>query len=299
VSQDGLTLTVRRGGDGGGEVPLGAVTEIGRDPAADVTLDDERVSWRHLRLHRRGLRVLVEDLGSTNGTLVNGVRLDAPREVGPGDELTIGGTTLSVGAPGRPSAPRPTPPGAPRVTLTPKARNRRGINLLLVVLILSLAVVALVVVVATRGNGKPYGKGDADAPPGTKRFEVDSRDHVVTPVSYPQTPPVGGDHHPVPQSCTFYDDPIPPEQGVHSLEHGAVWITFRPSLPSAQLDVLEELAEGDDHVLVSAFESLPTPVVASAWGRQLRLEDARDPRLESFVGAFRQGPTAPERTNPC
>ena len=98
MSQDGLTLTVRRGGDGGGEVPLGAVTEIGRDPAADVTLDDARVSWRHVRLHRRGLRVLVEDLGSTNGTFLNERRLEGRAQVRAGDRIRIGTTVMELRA---------------------------------------------------------------------------------------------------------------------------------------------------------------------------------------------------------
>jgi hypothetical protein len=47
------------------------------------------------------------------------------------------------------------------------------------------------------------------------------------------------------------------------------------------------------------MEDLPSPVVASAWGKQLRLDGAGDPRLERFVSAFQQGPQTPEPGAAC
>ena len=93
---------------------------------------------------------------------------------------------------------------------------------------------------------------------------------MTTPVSYPQRPPVGGDHSPIWQNCGFYDDPIANENGVHSLEHGVVWITYRPDLSQDQVNALRRLARNERHILVSPFPGLPAPVVASAWGRQAR-----------------------------
>jgi hypothetical protein len=52
-------------------------------------------------------------------------------------------------------------------------------------------------------------------------------------------------------------------------------------------------------VLVSPYPDLPAPVVASAWGKQLQLDSANDPRLEQFVSAFREGPQTPEPGAPC
>jgi hypothetical protein len=127
-------------------------------------------------------------------------------------------------------------------------------------------------------------------PDGTESFEVTERQHVQTPVSYSQTPPVGGDHAPLWQNCGLYDTPIANENAVHSLEHGAVWITYRPDLPTEQVDSLRELAGRQTYVLVSRNPDLPTSLVASAWGRQLRLESAEDPRLKQFIHAFRYGP---------
>jgi hypothetical protein len=136
-------------------------------------------------------------------------------------------------------------------------------------------------------------------PAGVQAFEVKSRVHVLTPVSYPQTPPVGGNHAPIWQNCGFYDAPIANEHGVHSLEHGAVWITYRPDLPQAQIDSLHRLARSQSFVLVSPYPGLPAPVVASAWGRQARLRSAADPLLGYFIRAFRRGPQTPEPGGLC
>ena len=63
---------------------------VGRAPGCAVRLDDPTVSSLHARLTRRGEQVVVEDLSSRNGTLLNGRRLKAPTELTPGDRLGIG-----------------------------------------------------------------------------------------------------------------------------------------------------------------------------------------------------------------
>lgn len=147
------------------------------------------------------------------------------------------------------------------------------------------------------------GGGDDRPPPpdGVRTFDGLATTHVDGPVEYPQTPPVGGPHAPPPrwQNCGFYSEPVPDEQAVHSLEHGAVWITHDPGLPVAQVDALRELANDESYVLVSPYADLPAPVVASAWGRQLALESATDERLGQFIDAFVGGEQAPEPGAPC
>ena len=122
--------------------------------------------------------------------------------------------------------------------------------------------------------------------------------HVTTEVEYEQTPPVGGDHNPVWLNCGVYDEPVPNELAVHSLEHGAVWITHSPDLPAAEVEQLVDSVP-DDYVVVSPFEGLPSPVVASAWGHQLELDGVDDPRLTEFIREYRQGPQTPEPGAAC
>src|SRR5262249_54270193 len=89
------------------------------------------------------------------------------------------------------------------------------------------------------------------------------------------------------------------EHAVHSLEHGAVWIAYRPDLPLVEIARLQQIARQHTYVLVSPIPELIASVVASAWGHQLRLDSTIDPRLEAFLSAFRLGPPARGRGGPC
>jgi pSer/pThr/pTyr-binding forkhead associated (FHA) protein len=68
---------------------------IGRGSQNDIALDgDDFASARHARVEPRRDGVWVEDIGSTNGTYVNGVRLSRPRRLAPGDVIRVGSTDL-------------------------------------------------------------------------------------------------------------------------------------------------------------------------------------------------------------
>lgn len=112
-------------------------------------------------------------------------------------------------------------------------------------------------------------------------------------------PPVGGDHDPVWQNCGIYAEPVGTGNAIHSLEHGAVWVTYRPGLPAEQLDVLTDLARGKPYMLLSPFPDLKSPVVLTAWGVQLELDDASDPRAATFVEKYLQGEQTPEPGAAC
>jgi hypothetical protein len=161
--------------------------------------------------------------------------------------------------------------------------------------------VALAVSGGSGGGGSSATTSSVVAPDMTdvKTFTGLSRSHVQGRVVYAQTPPVGGDHAPVWQNCGYYAEAVPAERGVHSMEHGAVWLTYRPDLAADQIAVLRRLAQRQGYVLVSPFPGLPTPVVASAWGLQLQLPSATDARLAEFVRLYRQGPQTPEPGAAC
>ncbi|WP_284536905.1 DUF3105 domain-containing protein [Nocardioides sp. T2.26MG-1] len=148
-------------------------------------------------------------------------------------------------------------------------------------------------------SDKPPARETAEksAPAGVKEYDVVA-DHVITEVEYEQTPPVGGAHNPLWLNCGAYDDPVFSENAVHSMEHGAVWITYDPALDEAAVAKLEESLPST-YAILSPFEGLPSPVVASAWGRQLVLESPDDPQLEEFIAEYRNGGVAPEIGAPC
>ncbi|MGW3352796.1 DUF3105 domain-containing protein [Nonomuraea rubra] len=130
-------------------------------------------------------------------------------------------------------------------------------------------------------------------------INVTQRNHTENPVSYPQSPPVGGDHAPAWQNCGVYTEPLRNENVVHSQEHGAVWIAYRPGLPKEQLDILLEQSRGRDFVLLSPYANLSAPVVLSSWGKQLKLDSADDPRLVAYLRANINGPGTPEPGASC
>ncbi len=126
-----------------------------------------------------------------------------------------------------------------------------------------------------------------------------SRDHSEAAQTYPQTPPVGGVHNPIWQNCGIYDQAVRNENAVHSLEHGAVWITYQPTLSSDAIEHLRSLVRGHTHVLLTPYPNLPKPVVATAWGLQLSVDDPNDSRLPLFISRYEQGPQTPEPGAAC
>ncbi len=158
----------------------------------------------------------------------------------------------------------------------------------------ALVVVGLLVVLA-RGDGGTAAVASGEV----VSFGPYSRDHVETPQTYAQTPPVGGAHSGTVQNCGIYDTPVPDERAVHSMEHGAVWLTYRPDLAAADVERLRGLARGHTHILLSPYPDNPTPIVASAWRTQLRLDTYDEPKLLSFINTYERGRQTPEPGAAC
>jgi hypothetical protein len=182
-----------------------------------------------------------------------------------------------------------------------KAERRRTLLIVGPAVTLVIALVAVVGVLIYREAQRQNDiEAAAKAPiQGVQSFDKLSRNHVETPVTYPQTPPVGGDHSPVWLNCGIYSSPVKNENAVHDLEHGAVWVTYQPTLPAAQLEKLKTLARANNYMTLSPYPGIKTPVVATAWGKQLALPSADDPRLEVFLRTYLQGPQTPEPGAAC
>jgi hypothetical protein len=124
--------------------------------------------------------------------------------------------------------------------------------------------------------------------------------HLQGRLAYPDSPPMGGDHNPVWQRCTgiVYAQPPADEHAVHSLEHGAIWITYRPDLPAAEVEQLARRVRGQDYMLMSPYPGLRRPVSLQAWGYQLMVDSPADARIDRFVSALRSH-AAREQYAPC
>jgi len=142
---------------------------------------------------------------------------------------------------------------------------------------------------AVSKNKKNVSASDPTKIAGIQHFDNLTRNHKTTVLSYPQSPPVGGDHSPVWADCsgTVYPAQIANENAVHALEHGSVWITFKPGLASGQIDALSKLVSGKPYMLMTPYEGLKTNISLQAWGYQLPVDSATDPRVKQFISALR------------
>jgi hypothetical protein len=135
---------------------------------------------------------------------------------------------------------------------------------------------------------------------GVTAFDYIGGLHTEANVPYSENPPAGGAHHPVWQNCGIYDDELRDEHVVHSMEHGAVWITYLPgAVPDERLEDLRSRFQGRRHIILSPKPSQTRPVMLTAWNRQLGVDDVDDARIGVFVARYTQGPQAPESGAPC
>lgn len=169
-------------------------------------------------------------------------------------------------------------------------------------------VVFLVAVMAgcSSGSEDPAADGPAVAPAdegidGVLAIRIASARHLEGEIDYDRRPPAGGDHNGVPVRCGFYDEAIPDEFVVHSLEHGAVWLAYAPGLDPASIEVIHDLVREQPETVATPYPDLEpgAAVIATAWARQLTLTSVEDPRLVEFVERYQDGDQAPEAGIAC
>jgi hypothetical protein len=200
-------------------------------------------------------------------------------------------------SPGAPETPAPDALQAPEAPEAPEARRSRLPVLLAVlaaVLALGLAVLVPVLVQRVRASQEPSAPADLTA---VRVFEDLDNDHTDGDVDYPTSPPAGGPHDAQWLDCGVYDEPIRDENAVHDLEHGTVWISYRPDLDADEVGALAGALP--DNGILAPYDDLPAPVVITVWERQLRLTGVDDPRLALFLARFSDGHTAPEPFASC
>jgi len=189
------------------------------------------------------------------------------------------------------------PPESDEAPEAPESRRSRLPVLLAAfaaLLVLALAVLVPLVVQRVRASLEPAAPANLDA---VRVFEGLHNDHTDGDVDYPTSPPVGGPHDPQWLDCGVYDAAVRDENAVHDLEHGTVWISYRPGLDEADVGTLTRALP--DNGILAPYDDLDAPVVVTVWGRQLRLTGADDPRLEMFLAGFSDGHTAPEPFASC
>lgn len=234
-----------------------------------------------------------------------------PSAVSPGKKSPAG-TKPASGSKGTTNAKNPTGKGAGKSTGRPAAAGKAGgpskpikpvkvtqsRNWGPIALFVAVGVIAVGIIgtgaMAVYRNSRPW-QERAAAIDGILNFrETDpeltaQRDHKPGPLTYTVTPPVAGNHNSYWQNCNgdIYDAPIANEHAVHSLEHGAVWITYRTGLPADQVEKLAKRVRGTDYMLMSPVDNLDTPISLQAWGYQLKVDNADDERIDEFIKTLR------------
>jgi Protein of unknown function (DUF3105) len=148
----------------------------------------------------------------------------------------------------------------------------------------------------------PYVPSATDPDPSTKidgiyadTAKYKSAIHVSSTqrVAYDRFPPVGGPHDGTWAACNgvVYPVAMRDENMVHTLEHGSVWITYNPTKVAAgDVDILKGLVQGVDYMVMSPYPTLDQPISLQAWGHQLKVTSASDPRVKQFITALLRNP---------
>jgi hypothetical protein len=161
----------------------------------------------------------------------------------------------------------------------------------LAVVVFAVAVIGYAVVQVNKANA---GKVESiDEITGITSKEYEAGQHVPMTVAYAESPPIGGEHDPVWADCTgtVYDVDIRHENAVHSLEHGAVWITYNPDLVSPEdVKTLAALVDGESGRMLSPYVGLDSPVSLQSWGHQLKVDSVEDPRIKQFADFLTRNP---------
>lgn len=202
-----------------------------------------------------------------------------------------------------------TPASARRAKLEEARRKERSRERRSRVITITAAVAVLVGLVAGGGylmsaaDEQDEAEEQARTSPvaGEKSWDDLTQEHVQTPVDYPMNPPVGGDHNPVWMNCDadVYTEAIPKENAVHSLEHGAVWVTYNDKASQSDIKALSERVSKTPYSLMSPVSDQKDPLMLSAWGKQLTVKSATDARVAQFFTKYVQGAQTPEPGAAC
>ncbi|MEU8755387.1 DUF3105 domain-containing protein [Streptomyces chartreusis] len=127
------------------------------------------------------------------------------------------------------------------------------------------------------------------------------RTHVTESVKYPVEPPVGGDHDRVWMNCNgdVYTKAVNNMNAVHSLEHGAVWVTYNSKAPKADVEALAAKVKQTPYTLMSPDDGQQDPIMLTAWGVQRTVTGAKDPNVGKFFETYVQGKQTPEPGAAC
>jgi len=124
-----------------------------------------------------------------------------------------------------------------------------------------------------------------------EEFESQGGQHIAVGeehIPYNSNPPTSGPHYVEPHPAGIFDNELVQENVVHSLEHGGIWITYKPDLPQDQIDQLKNIVRRNRaQVLLSPRAANDSLIALASWTRLLKLEQIDEDKIVSFIRANR------------
>ena len=126
-----------------------------------------------------------------------------------------------------------------------------------------------------------------------EEFPIEGRDHVSagTSVEYQTNPPTSGDHLAQAENWGVYDKEIDDKAGVHSMEHGGIWISYK-DIDDESKKVLEEIGKSNSQsVIVSPRTANDNKIAIASWGRMTKLDSVDKVLIQKYIDTYKnQGP---------
>lgn len=126
---------------------------------------------------------------------------------------------------------------------------------------------------------------------GTSDLQIVGRNHIASGTAgsgYNSNPPSSGPHWPSPAKNGVYDETLPDEQLIHNLEHGHVWIAYKPDVGDEVKNKLKEIVKDDDwKVVLEPRDKNETMIALVAWGRVLKLDQLDENKVKDFIRTYR------------
>ena len=126
-------------------------------------------------------------------------------------------------------------------------------------------------------------------------YPIEGATHVPngTKVEYHTNPPSSGSHYNAPAPWGVYDKPIADETLAHNLEHGGVWISYKPVISDAAREKLRALVKSyGSKVILTPREANDTDIALVSWGRIYKMNDFDEKAIKDYITKYKN--TGPE-----
>lgn len=181
-----------------------------------------------------------------------------------------------------------------------KLLTRVPVQIWLVLATVVVVIGGAAVLTATRSgesSSEPGSKPDGETTIG-QEFTIQGATHIESGQAhdpYNSDPPTSGPHYFNPAKNGVHDTVIVDETLVHNLEHGFIWIAYKPDISEETKNELKKFVEDDDWKMVMAPRPQnDAPIILVSWGRYLKLQDFDENQVKKFRNDYRN--RGPEKT---